>query len=422
MAKKNSTTKTKEQLLEENRMLTQKLEKLSDKNSTNNHKGGFKKFIKGLSITLLIVIATLSFVALNMSFWVKRTITNADQFVATAQPLLSEPAITENISTKLTNELFSNVDVEQRLAESLPENIKFLAGPLSSQIEGFTKSQINKTLQSDKAQDIWGEILRTTQSTIIAYLQNDANTGEITINSLYAYANQNLENSQISFLLNKNIPPKVGNIQIADIKAVPQAKTYLNYLERAPQVLFALLIVSIALSIFLAKNRRKTGIVIASILFISSIVMLGIIQIGENQVSQIAKPENKDAALAVYDTFSKSMISQTQGLVWLTGSILLVFLATSKASFITASKKFLRKYLDIVLNKLLPQFTAPKTILAVEKNRFIAEVAFSIGCFIGFGLRIPPTKQGMINSIISAVIAVIVIEIVAGVARVRSAK
>jgi hypothetical protein len=422
MAKKKSTALTKEQLLEENKLLSEKLEELSRKNSKKSDSGRFKKSIKGFSITLLVIVATLSFIALNMSFWVKRTITDTDQFVATAQPLLSEPAVTENISTKLTNELFSNVDIEQRLQESLPENIQFLAGPLSSQMESFTKSQINKALQSDEAQKIWGEILRTTQSTIIAYLNNESNTGEITINSLYAFANNNLENSQISFLLNKNIPPKIGNIQLADIEAVPQAQTYLKYIESAPQILTLLFIISVVIIILLANNKRKVSLVIVSVLLITSILMITVVTLGEDQVSKIAKPENKDAAVAIYSTFTKSMYSQIQGLIWLLGSILVVFLVTSKSKIMTSVKTNFRKLLDTIGTKILPQFESPHVLLLIEKNRFLLEIALATGCFIGFGLRVPPTKQGIINSIISASVVVLIVEIAASVARTRPSK
>ncbi len=419
MAKKPLTAMSKQELIEENKLLSKQFKELSTQ-KTSQKTGRLKKWLKAGTIFLLVVVATLSFVALNLSFWVKRTITNTDQFVATTQPLISEPAITENISSKLTQELFSNIDVEARLQQNLPENIQFLAGPLSSQIEGFTKSQINKTLQSDQAQQIWTEILRTSQSTIIAYLRNDANSGVITVNSLYNYANQNLDNSQISFLLNKNIPPKIGNIQLAEIKAVPQARTYLKYIERTPQVIALLLIVTIALAILLSKNKRKTGIIMVSILFITSLFMLLSVKIGADQVSSLAKPENKDAAIAIYNTFSKSMISQTQGLIWLLGAVLLAFIVTSKSAISLKMKTIFRTNTDKALGKILPQFKAPNILLTIEQNRFIVELALVIGCFIGFGLRIPPTKQGMINSIISSVIAIITVEIIGSTARVRN--
>ncbi len=418
MTKNKASGMTKEELIQENLQLMKQLERLNNKQQLNQKTNRFG-WLRATGVFLLLVIVTVSFIALNMSFWVKRTITNTDQFIATTQPLLSEPAVTENISSKLSKEIFSNVDVEQKLQQTLPENIQFLAGPLSSQIEGFTQSQINKALQSEQAQQIWTEILRNSQSTIIAYLRNDSSTGVITINSLYNYANQNLENSQISFLLNKNIPPKIGNIQLADIKAVPQAKTYLNYIERAPQLLILLLVVSIVLALYLSKNRRRAGIAIVTVLFITSLVLLGSIKIGEDQVSQLAQPENKDAAIAIYNTVSKSMISQIQGLVWLLGAILLAFIFTSPSSLITKVKKYFRQLLDKILGKILPKFVSPNLVLSVEKNRFIVELALALGCFIGFGLRIPPTKQGMINSIISAAIAIVIVEIVGSIARVR---
>ena len=133
---------TKEELIEENKILLKQLEHINAQQA--KEKPGKFRWLKSAVIVLLVIVTALSFIALNASFWIKRTITNTDQFVATTQPLISEPAITENISTKLSKELFSNVDVEQKLQESLPENIQFLAGPLSSQIEGFTQSQIKK--------------------------------------------------------------------------------------------------------------------------------------------------------------------------------------------------------------------------------------------------------------------------------------
>jgi uncharacterized membrane protein AbrB (regulator of aidB expression) len=114
------------------------------------------------------------------------------------------------------------------------------------------------------------------------------------------------------------------------------------------------------------------------------------------------------------------MISQTQGLIWLLGAILLAFIVTSKSAISLKMKTIFRTNTDKALGKILPQFKAPNILLTIEQNRFIVELALVIGCFIGFGLRIPPTKQGMINSIISSVIAIITVEIIGSTARVRN--
>lgn len=388
-----------------------------------NNRHGIKKFFKSFSVVILVSLAIVSLFLLNFSFWVKHTIMDNEQFVATTSPIIQNPDVQEAISTNLSEQIFANVNVEQILAENLPEKATFLAGPLSGQIKSFTTSQINNILASEQVANLWTEVLSNAQKTIVSYLENENNTGSITVNQLYEYANNNLGDSQISFLLNKDLPPKIGDIQLAEISWVPQAKTYLNTIKTLPIILSVVFVATILLSLLLTNKKRRLLLTISILSTVTMLLVLFLVNLGGSEIAGQVKAQNKDAVQAVYDIVTQPLTNQATGMLWffIASSIGLLLIAPFKWEKIVFAK--IRSWLDIVITKITPKkFVSPSWIKYIAHNRFVIECVLVFAWFAIFALRIPPTKNGVISAMIASAVSLFIVEALSSLGRIHQPK
>src|SRR5262245_15477262 len=85
-----------------------------------------KRLILARTLTVLGILILVISVLAN---FVKRSALDKDRFRGTAEELIADPAIQQQIAAQLTEVLYTNVDVSAALQARLPPNLKPLAGP-----------------------------------------------------------------------------------------------------------------------------------------------------------------------------------------------------------------------------------------------------------------------------------------------------
>ena len=84
---------------------------------------------------ILVVLTSLCIVAATIGIWTQRTLADTDRFVALVAPLADDPAVTNPLAARLSEEVFLALDVETRIEEALssipdlPPQASFLVGP-----------------------------------------------------------------------------------------------------------------------------------------------------------------------------------------------------------------------------------------------------------------------------------------------------
>jgi hypothetical protein len=68
-----------------------------------------KHFWRSFGAGTLAVLAVTTFALWNISFWVKDTVVDTNQFVSTMQPLIKDPEIQKALQTEITNQVFSQI-------------------------------------------------------------------------------------------------------------------------------------------------------------------------------------------------------------------------------------------------------------------------------------------------------------------------
>ena len=87
--------------------------------------------LRQIVAAVLVFIAALGVTASVIGVWAGRTTLNTDRWVETVSPLSEDPAVRAAVSTYTTEQIFTSLNVEQRVKEALPPRAAFLASPLT---------------------------------------------------------------------------------------------------------------------------------------------------------------------------------------------------------------------------------------------------------------------------------------------------
>ena len=131
---------------------------------------------------ILVALSIVVFTVTVPAAWGARTVLNTDRYVATVAPLADDPAVQASIATKLTDQVFSALDVQGTISDalgSLGERATVLAGPLTTAVKGFVQDQVEKVVASDAFKTFWVEANRFVHTQVLAILRGD--TENITI-------------------------------------------------------------------------------------------------------------------------------------------------------------------------------------------------------------------------------------------------
>lgn len=367
---------------------------------------------------VLAVFAIVAIALFNVSYWVRETIVDTDQFVTTLQPLIKDPDIQKTLQTEITDEVFAQINLEQELKNALPENLAFIAGPFAGQVKSFTYGKIGDVLNSDQAYQVWTKALTTGHSQIIAYVEDPNNSGIITVNSVYELAGNELKTSDVGFLFGKTLPSSVGEIQLADIEGVPKARQALNALQEVTVGLAIASVVFTALAIAVSTRRRNMIIGIAVFTLIFMLSTLAALQIGASQISSNVQPAYAAAAEATYSIITAPLATQTQGVAALIGAALIVAIVSSSWKSVVWLRTKMRSGLDWSLRKIVGTWQGASWIDWICLNRVVICWTLVAVSFVAFALRLPPTVNGVRVALIASLIAAAVLEIIASISRV----
>jgi hypothetical protein len=424
-ATKKSTVKTQpsaDAIAAENAALKARVAELeaATKQKKDKKKQGVKNFWRAFFVVFSVTIAATCFMLFTLSYWTKTTLLDTDKFVAATSPIISDQAVQQTLTTEITTKIFEKIDVEKELQAALPENVQFIAGPLAGQIESFTKSSVARVLASPQVATAWTDVLATTQSTLVAYIQNPNADGKITVDDLYTTAGKELQNTSVGFLFNKNLPSSVGNFTLREISWLPQVRAYIDALSRLTNVLLLVSLVATIVALAVTRRRRLVVTWLASLTIVYMGAVVGALYIGSQQTAKAVEAQYSAAAESVYQIITASLKEQSLGILALGVAILVVMFVTSHFESITKLRMMCAGLLDKVFGRILKNkdFVAPGWLVRLADNKVVIGWTLTIAFFVVFALRFPPTRAGVNAALIGSAIVASLLALVASVVRV----
>lgn len=287
------------------------------------------QFWRRVLLVIVLGIAGAMLVTGNLLFWTGRTLTDTDRYMAIVGPMVQQPDIQQAVAKKTTDALFSQVDVQSAIQNTLPERAAFLAPQLTSQLKSFTTQRAESIVASDGFESVWIEVNTRAHQRILDFLRNYQGDGSIDVTDIYNGLSQRLADTRLSFLADRQLPEKIGQITLVNAPNLPLAHWVVVNLWWVRYLTTSLFILLTVLAVYLAANRRKMIIRIGLIYSGLMLTLLIAIRVTHQLMLERVAADYQAAASTIWQLVTASLVAQTialfvVGLVlalvaWLTG-------------------------------------------------------------------------------------------------------
>jgi hypothetical protein len=308
---------------------------------------------------VFVVIAVLAASAMTPGIWARRTIYNTDRWVATVGPLASDPAVQEALARQLTVSVFTVLEIQTKVEAAIAERapkLEFIAGPITTSLQGFVQDQVQKIMASEQFKQIWIGANTILQQQLVAVL--DGNSEVLTVQGnqvVFNYlplVNDALAqlSGTLSAILNRTItlptitpdmvpsqavatlgtalgvslPATFGSVtlfQSDQLTSIQDAVSTVNKLLLLAVVLF---VIGAALALILSTNRRRTLLQLLTALIVVVVLERRFAIAEASNVVSMAKPENQAAVQAIIGAFLSSLLLATKRILWVLFAVLVV--------------------------------------------------------------------------------------------------
>lgn len=319
--------------------------------------------VRRILTPILVILAVIVFTVSVPAVWGARTVLNTDRYVATVAPLADDPAVQQAIATRLTDEVFAALNVQEVISDTLAaigERATLLAGPLTNALHGFVQEQVLKVVESDAFETFWVEANRFVHTQVLAIMRGESDTvsvaeGKVLLNlvPLVNLALASIENvssdlvgrdvtlptfepgevpsSQIAKLeqaLGIDLPDNYGQIPVYDSQDLKALQQTLYTAKRLLILLLVLIPVLIAAALSVSTRRRRTLVQLTVGGAIGLVVVRRVALIARDGLFEQVNTQRHPAVRVLADTLMDSLFRTT-------GILLAIVLLTLLIALIT---------------------------------------------------------------------------------------
>jgi hypothetical protein len=378
---------------------------------------------------VMVVVAALLWTAAVVAVYVHAELLNTDRYVATVAPLARDPAVQDAITTRLTDEFMTQLDVQglvQQLTTALeqkgaPPALNGLVGPITGGVRSFISSLISKVVTSSQFAQVWDAANRVAHQEIDDVLTTGqgqfltANGTQVSLNvgSLLTIVKQRLV--EAGFGLAAKVPDTSITVPLFEAKELPRIRSAVKLLNTLAWVLPLVALILVALAILVAPNHRR-GLVLGAIAFgVMMLVTLAALAIVRNYyLDHLPNNASPDAFRVLYDTTVRFLVAALETLAVLFGIV--AFLAWVSGP--SRPARLVRRGVDTVLDaggRGLSRTGLPLGPVPAFLTRWRKPIVFAVtilGLLILVLLRTPGIP-GVVWTTVGALLLLALLEIIA---------
>ncbi len=269
-----------------------------------------------IAVRVLIGFGTLLTILAIFAIWADRQALNTDEWVGTSDELLDDRDVQVALATYLTDELYTNVDVEAEIAAQLPPRAAPLAGPISGALKQAANSAAERILASPKVDQAWAEANRRAHRQLLDVIDDEgqyASTGggDVVLELKPLVANIASELGISSQIADK-VPDDAGTLVILHSDGIETAQTIAKLINGLAVVFTILALGCFVLAIYLSAGRRPGTIVWSGIgLIFAGVVVFAVRHIAGQEIvdSLVVNDSATDAGNAVWSIGTSLMTS-----------------------------------------------------------------------------------------------------------------
>ncbi len=255
-----------------------------------------------LVVALLVVAALLTTPAIT-AYWGQRTLNDTGRYIDTVGPLVKQPEVQQAISTKVTDAIQQQVDVEAVLNQAFAgviddrPRLQLLVGPISGAIDGLIENQVNNFIASDAFEDLWVAANTRSQQALVRVL-NGEETGAVTlqndqivldVSQVIDEVKARLVDRGLTFLDRVPTVAEDREIVLLDAPALKQAQTVYALGNPVAKWLIWVVLGLFVAAVVASRRRSRTTVWVGVIMGANALLISLVLSVGQQFfVNQLA--------------------------------------------------------------------------------------------------------------------------------------
>jgi hypothetical protein len=242
--------------------------------------------------------------------WVRNTLLDTDNYVSTVAPLASNSKIQHALAERITNAIFTRVDVNAKIADALPPRANFFAAPIANALRTTTDRAALRLAESGRFQTLWENANRKAHGKVVDVLtgggtrvSTENGTVAIDLGQILDNVTQKLDAKGIDIFDNVTVPAADQEFVLFQSEDLAQVQGLVDLLQTIAWVLPFLALACFAAAIGLSRHRRRTLQRGAIGVALAVGVQLVLLKVGRNLYLDVVttKKSTPGAAGAVWD-------------------------------------------------------------------------------------------------------------------------
>ncbi len=260
----------------------------SDATESRVGPGDFPRWRRIVAAVLVAVGVLLVPVSMS-AIWVRRTLLDTDQYVATVGPLARNSDIQHGLADRITTALFADGRVEKEIADVLPPRAEVIAAPISSGLEGVANGAALKLFQSDQFQTVWENTNRRAHTALVKVVTGGGSRistkdGSVSVNleQIFTNVKHRLDARGITLFDSVQLPKKYRSVVLMQSKQLVEVQGLVDLLQKLAWVLPFLALLCIGSGIALSQDRRRRTMRVGIWVAVVVAVQLALLRVGRN--------------------------------------------------------------------------------------------------------------------------------------------
>ena len=214
-----------------------------------------------LAARILVVLTALFAVLSLVAGFVRWQGLDNDTVEETAELLIADDTVRDQISTALVENLYANVDVAEALEERLPDDQQALAPVLAGGLRELSDRAARRLLERPEAQELWVRSIARTHEQLVRLLDDDLTSvqteGGFLVLNLRPLVIQLGDRVAIVGSVAQRLPEDSGRIQLMEVDKLETAQDAAQLLKFLGTFLFIVPLGLAAAALWLAAGRRR---------------------------------------------------------------------------------------------------------------------------------------------------------------------
>ncbi len=256
--------------------------------------------------TLVYAILSLALILLlisSLTVWAKRQALQTDNWVDTSSELLQNQQIRDAAAEEMVNALFTQTDIQQRIGNALPPDLKPLAAPATGLVRQAAVPAAEELLTRPFVQELWQEANRVAHTRMMAILEGNEDGRITTANGDVTLDLHPLVVRLASRLgVAADISPDVGVITILHSDQLKNAQKTVQFIKFFSIFMVIVVLALLIAAIWLAGGFRREALRFTALglVLVGILILAGRRIAGHQIVNAVTSPSTRDVGNAVW--------------------------------------------------------------------------------------------------------------------------